>query len=156
MSTASDTPGIGFHPPTIHAVVFVAGWALGRFVLDLRLPAGTAIVAAGAVLTFGALALAGWAAWTMHAARTGIPVHHPVTTLVTAGPFAWTRNPLYLALNLLYAGVALLLGLGWPLLLMPLVVTALRILVIDKEERFLERRFPDAYGAYRARVRRWL
>lgn len=156
MTASTDTPGIGFHPPVIHAVAFAAGWALDRFVLELRLPAGAVTTATGAALAIGALALAGWAAWTMHKARTGIPVHHPVTALVRAGPFARTRNPLYLALNLLYAGAAILLKFAWPLLLLPLVVVALRILVIDKEERFLERRFQDDYRAYRAQVRRWI
>lgn len=156
MSSSGDTPGIGFHPPLLHAGAFVAGWTIDRFVLAIRLPGGWPTAAAGIALAIGGIALALWGAWTMYRARTGIPVHHKVTALVTRGPFAFTRNPLYMALNLVYAGIACALLMLWPLLLMPLVLVALQLLVIDREERFLERRFPDSYPAYRARVRRWL
>jgi protein-S-isoprenylcysteine O-methyltransferase Ste14 len=159
MSSSHDTPGIGFHPPLLHAAAFAAGWGLERLVARLP-PSGTvprgAALAAGIALAAIAIAIACWAAWTMHRARTGIPVHHPVNALVTHGPFAWSRNPIYLALNMLYVGAALVLEMGWPLLLLPVLLIALRILVIEREERFLERRFPDSYAVYRAKVRRWL
>jgi protein-S-isoprenylcysteine O-methyltransferase Ste14 len=156
MSSSDDTPGIGFHPPLLHAAAFAAGWAIDRFVLAIRLPGGSAMATAGIALALVGIALALWGAWTMYRARTGIPVHHKVNALVTGGPFAFTRNPLYMAINLIYAGVACALLMLWPLLLMPLVLVALQLLVIDREERFLARRFPESYPAYRARVRRWL
>lgn len=156
MSSPRETPGIGFHPPLLHAGAFAASWALDRFVLALRLPGGSSTAAAGFAFAVIGIALALWGLWTMHRARTGIPVHHKVTALVTGGPFAFTRNPLYMALNLIYAGTACALLALWPLLLMPIVLVALQLLVIDREERFLEQRFPDGYPAYRARVRRWL
>jgi protein-S-isoprenylcysteine O-methyltransferase Ste14 len=156
MSSAGDTPGIGFHPPLLHAVAFAAGWTLDRFVLMLRLPGGSSTAVAGIALVSVAIALALWGFWTMHRARTGIPVHHKVTALVTGGPFAFTRNPLYMAFNLAYAGMACTTLMLWPLMLMPIVLVVLQLLVIDREERFLERRFPDSYPAYRARVRRWV
>lgn len=159
MSQSSETPGIGFHPPLLHAIAFAIGWALERLLWQPPLPDALTrelAVGLGAAAATAGLLMGIWAAWTMHRARTGIPVHHPVNALVTSGPFAWSRNPIYLALNLLYGGAALVLALAWPLLLLPVVLVALRILVIDREERFLERRFPDTYPAYRARVRRWL
>ena len=62
---------------------------------------------------------------------------------------------MYLAWTLGYAGVALVTGTAWPLLLLPvvLVVTHLEVL---REERSLERRFGDAYRSYKASVRRYL
>lgn len=159
MSSASETPGIGFHPPLLHAAAFAAGWTLDRFVATLPIlpaPSRTLSIGLGVALATVGILIALWAAWTMHRARTGIPVHHPVNALVTSGPFAWSRNPIYLALNLIYGGAAFALSLAWPLVLFPAVLVALRVLVVDREERFLERRFPDVYPAYRARVRRWL
>jgi protein-S-isoprenylcysteine O-methyltransferase Ste14 len=47
-------------------------------------------------------------------------------------------------------------GVVWALILVPLVVLAVQRLAIVKEERYLERKFGDAYRQYRARVRRWI
>ena len=97
-----------------------------------------------------------WAVWEMRRARTGIPVHHPVTALVTGGPFAWSRNPIYLAFNSVYLGGAVLLNSWWPVLLLALVLIALHHLVITREERFLTVKFGESYRLYSSRVRRWL
>ena len=70
----------------------------------------------------------------------------PTIAIVAAGPFRFSRNPLYLSLTVLGAGVALLVNSGWGLLL----------LVIAREERYLEGKFDDEYSAYRERVRRWI
>ena len=63
---------------------------------------------------------------------------------------------MYLGLLLAYIGAALAFQLIWGLILLPLVVVALNRLVIQKEERYLERRFGPAYAEYRQRVRRWI
>lgn len=76
--------------------------------------------------------------------------------LITGGPFKFTRNPLYLGLVLLYAGVCLAAGATWPLLFLPVVVALLHWIVILPEEKYLEDRFDDDYRAYKARVRRWV
>lgn len=155
---AHDTPGIRFHPPLLHAIGFVLGWIGARLwtwpiapseLRDVRLGVGIALIALG-------LGIALWAALTMRRARTGIPVHHAVTALVTSGPFAWSRNPIYLALNCAYLGAAALLNSWWPVLFLAPVLIALQRFVIAREERFLAIKFDDAYRAYAGRVRRWL
>jgi protein-S-isoprenylcysteine O-methyltransferase Ste14 len=75
--------------------------------------------------------------------------------LVRGGPYAFSRNPMYVAWTLGYLGVALVAGLAWPLLLLPVVLAATQV-VVGREERSLERRFGDAYRSYRASVRRYL
>jgi protein-S-isoprenylcysteine O-methyltransferase Ste14 len=79
-----------------------------------------------------------------------------VSAFVTAGPFRWTRNPMYLGLVLAQAGGAFLLGNGWMLILLPLLVLVLDRVVIAGEERYLEAKYGAAYNEYRHRVRRWL
>jgi protein-S-isoprenylcysteine O-methyltransferase Ste14 len=75
--------------------------------------------------------------------------------LVDSGPYAHSRNPMYVAWTLGYVGVALVAGTAWPLLLLPVVLVVTHI-VVRREERSLERRFGDAYSSYKTSVRRYL
>ncbi len=58
-------------------------------------------------------------------------------------------------MTLLGAGVGLLANAGWVLALLPAAVAVVQQGVVEREEAYLARRFPDAYPAYRVRVRRW-
>jgi protein-S-isoprenylcysteine O-methyltransferase Ste14 len=75
--------------------------------------------------------------------------------LVDSGPYAFSRNPMYLAWTVGYVGVALVAGTAWPLMLLPVVLAVTQVVVM-REERFLERRFGDAYRSYKTSVRRYL
>ena len=92
-------------------------------------------------------------AWAVRAAA-GVDLDQP-NQLVDSGPYAFSRNPMYLAWTLGYVGVALVAGTAWPLLLLPVVLVVTQIVVM-REERSLERRFGDAYQSYKASVRRYL
>lgn len=75
--------------------------------------------------------------------------------LLTDGPFAYSRNPLYLGVCVVYLGATALLDSLWPLL--PLVVlVAYFDRVAAREEAYLEATFGDEFGRYREDVRRWL
>jgi protein-S-isoprenylcysteine O-methyltransferase Ste14 len=79
-----------------------------------------------------------------------------VRALVTSGIHGWSRNPIYIGMFLLYAGIGLAARSPWVLILMLPLAVILRYGVIAREETYLERRFGDAYRDYQARVRRWL
>jgi protein-S-isoprenylcysteine O-methyltransferase Ste14 len=91
--------------------------------------------------------------WAVRAAA-GVDLERP-DQLVDSGPYAHSRNPMYVAWTLGYLGVALVAGTAWPLLLLPVVLAVTQIAVL-REERSLERRFGDAYRSYKASVRRYL
>jgi protein-S-isoprenylcysteine O-methyltransferase Ste14 len=55
-----------------------------------------------------------------------------------------------------YVGLAILLNLVWPLLVLPGVLALLFLLVVRREERHLGATFGDAYRDYQRRVRRWI
>ena len=93
---------------------------------------------------------------TIEKAGTPIRTDRPVPRLVTDGPFRYTRNPGYLGLTMLYAGIAVLRNALWAILLLPLVLYVIQRQVIGREERYLERTFGEEYRAYKAQVRRWL
>ena len=75
---------------------------------------------------------------------------------MTGGPFRYSRNPLYLGLILLYAGIATAVDAVVVLVFLVPAVVVLYYGVIVREERYLERAFGEDYRSYKARVRRWL
>jgi protein-S-isoprenylcysteine O-methyltransferase Ste14 len=75
--------------------------------------------------------------------------------LVTFGPYAYTRNPAYVAELALWLGWATLFG-SLVILLGFVVLTVVIILALPREERGLERQFGETYRQYQARVLRWL
>lgn len=101
------------------------------------------------------LILAGlWlAAWGMRAAGD-VDLERP-DQLVRSGPYAFSRNPMYIASTLVYVGIALVANAAWPLLLLPVVLLVTHIVVV-REERSLERRFGAAYRSYKSSIRRYL
>ena len=98
----------------------------------------------------------GWFEWAMQLAGTPTNPYKPVSNLATDGPFRYTRNPAYLSLTMVYAGVAFLARAPWALALLPVALGVIRRGVIEREERYLERKFGAEYVSYKARVRRWI
>lgn len=145
----------GYHP----ALGFLAGLLAGLF-LDHRLPLpGTpwplALRLAGTLPMLASLGLGGWGIATLRRARTPIEPGRVPACLVTAGPFRFSRNPLYLAQLLFLTGLGLL-AFPWLLPFAALQSVLLDRLVIPREERLLAACFGEAYGSYRKRVRRLL
>jgi protein-S-isoprenylcysteine O-methyltransferase Ste14 len=75
--------------------------------------------------------------------------------LMTTGPYAYTRNPMYVAELALWLGWATLFG-SLVTLLGFVVLTVVIILILPWEERGLETQFGETYRQYQARVPRWL
>jgi protein-S-isoprenylcysteine O-methyltransferase Ste14 len=144
-------------PPTIPLAVMLVAEAMRWWhPLLLRLePVGWRWTLAVGCLV-AALTLVGTAVLTLRRARTPVEPWKPTRAIVDTGPYALSRNPIYvgfLALQLAYAwGRAN----GWGLVLLPLTVGVLQWGVIAREERYLRERFGEPYRAYAARVRRWL
>lgn len=153
----SDTPKVRIVPP----LVYLAGLAIGH-VVNWWLPADAdalpirAAWVAGAILLLLGLGLAASAMINFTRAGTTIRPDRASTSLVVAGPYKFTRNPMYVGLAIAYLGFAIADRSLPSLILLPVVLLIIRHAVIAKEEAFLERRFGSAYTAYKARVRRWL
>jgi protein-S-isoprenylcysteine O-methyltransferase Ste14 len=75
---------------------------------------------------------------------------------VRTGPYRFSRNPIYLSFILLVLGLSVWLNDLWLLVTLVPAVGFIAAVVIPREERFLERAFPDQYSSYKAVVRRWL
>ena len=77
-------------------------------------------------------------------------------TLVTTGPFARTRNPIYSGFLLIGAGIATLSNALAILAGVFVGVAALQVLVVRREEAYLERKFGEVYREYTKATKRWL
>ena len=124
----------------------------------LRIPRFSSAVttAFGVLLISLGFFLPVWAAVHFYAHRMRVISLEPQNSLVTTGPYRYSRNPLYLGGNVFcFFGAALVLGSPTAL-----VMTALHIplvnLMIRREEKQLERSFGEEFRAYKKQVRRWL
>ena len=75
---------------------------------------------------------------------------------MTDGLYSFSRNPIYLALSAIYAGIGFLAGNIWILALLGPTLAVVRIGVISREELYLEGKFGRRYTDYKGSVRRWL
>ena len=110
----------------------------------------------GAPVVLLAIGLFLFAVRTLRAAGTPVPGNRPTTTIVRTGPYRFSRNPIYLAFSLLQLGIALWVNSLWLVLTLLAAVAVMSRVVIPREERYLEARFPSEYSPYKASVRRWL
>lgn len=83
------------------------------------------------------------------------PIHR-TNTLVTTGPFARTRNPIYSGFLLIGAGMSILLNSMAMLIFVFVGVAAIQVLVIRREEAYLEAKFGEVYLGYVTQVKRWI
>jgi len=152
------TSGVRVPPPLYYLAGIGSGFGLDRLWPLALGPAPWALGwrLVGAALGVLAVGLALWAVATFRGAGTTPNPMRPTTALAFGGPYRFTRNPMYLGLATLQIAAALLGLTVWPLLTLPLVVWVVRRQVIDREERYLMRKFGEPYALYQARVRRWL
>jgi len=152
-----DNPGVIAPPPLIYAGGLVASLLLHlAFPIKVRLlPRRVSRRLGGSLIGIGIL-LSLYGYGVMRQTGTEVNPTKPSTALVAKGPFQFTRNPLYLSLTLLYSGIAMLMNALWAMLILPFVLLVMHRGVIEREERYLERKFGEEYQEYKARVRRWL
>lgn len=160
MNAGRRVAGAGYVPPP----VYFGGLFLLGLVLQWLVPAGVpgagalgaAYTTVGWGLALGGACLAAWAIATVKLRQTSGNIYKAPSLLVKTGPFALSRNPMYLSLALLYLGLVLIFDLGWALIGWPIAIAATTFLVIRPEEAWLEDLFGQDYRDYKARVRRWI
>ena len=142
-------------PPLIYGIglasALLLNWLWPSELLPgvLTLPVGLTIC-----LLAGLIAIGSFRAFAK--AGTNVDVKKPATAIVTAGPYSISRNPMYLALTLLLAGIGILANTFWVLAILPPVLVVVEFGVIRREEVYLENKFGEGYLQYKRSVRRWL
>ena len=152
---SDDSPGVLIFPPLLFVLCVGVGFA-AYLVRPSRFGLALGLRGLGFVLMLAAGAFALWGQRTMRAAGTNIRPDLPATAIVSAGPFAWSRNPLYLSLLAVYAGIGIMLASKTFLAFLVPLALVLHFGVVLREERYLDAKFGDVYRAYKARVRRWV
>jgi protein-S-isoprenylcysteine O-methyltransferase Ste14 len=153
--TPNDNPGVRFPPPLVYLAAIIGGYLLQRFAPlaigdgRVRVAAAWIFVGLWAVITIAAF----HAFWSR---RTSIVPVRPATTLVAAGPYRFTRNPMYVGLASLTVGAGLSMNTWWVILLLVPALILIDRFVIAREEAYLRRRFGAGYDEYMRRVRRWV
>jgi protein-S-isoprenylcysteine O-methyltransferase Ste14 len=119
-----------------------AGWNLLGYV-----PVAVGAVLLGWVMVFG---LSRYRDLPEH-----VPVDWSPALLMTGGPYALSRHPIYVGELALWLGWAVLYG-SIPVLIGFAVLAVLVGCLAPREERALEAKFGEVYRRYKARVPRWL
>ena len=151
----ADNPGVIAPPPLIYAGALAAGLLANRRYHMPILPRRIARTLGWPLVACG-LAVGFLGSREMRRAETTLDPRKPATTIVTGGPFRYTRNPLYLSMTLIFGGISALANALLPVLLLPMVLRLVRRGVIEREERYLERKFGDEYIEYKVRTPRWI
>jgi len=142
-------------PPVWLLLFVIIAWAMARllptpqFFPEVFSWVGGALVLAGLLISL-------WAVTTMMRARTTpIPRRDP-KTIVTSGPFAFSRNPIYLGDAMLLLGVVLWLQSWIALILVPIFIMLIERRYIIDEEKRLTSQFKQEFLAYCGKTRRWI
>jgi protein-S-isoprenylcysteine O-methyltransferase Ste14 len=135
--------------------VALVGVGLDHLLVISEFRSLTATVIGGSFISIGFL-IRVWATYFFYEKRMKVIATRPQETLLTSGPYRYSRNPLYLGGNVfIFLGAGLLLGSP-----AALAITAIHLPFIDlfirREERQLEQRFGDEWARYRRSVRRWI
>ncbi|MFQ6018715.1 MAG: methyltransferase family protein [Kiloniellaceae bacterium] len=150
-----DRPGVVARPPLIYLGFLGLGlgldalWPVAVIPEAVQYPAGAALIALGVGIVAAAFK-------QFRAAGTNVETSKPTNAIVTGGLYRFSRNPIYLALSSIYAGIGIAADNLWVLALLVPVLAIVRSGVIAREERYLEDKFGADYRRYKAAVRRWL
>lgn len=152
---AGDSAGVAVPPPFIYLGFLLLGvaldfaWPAPVLAAGVQFGAGALLIAAGAALCAASLR-------RLHRAGTTHKVQGPTTELVVEGPYRFSRNPIYLALALIHAGIGVAADSPWVAGSLVPTLVVIRRAVVAREEAYLERKFGEPYRAYKTADRRWL
>ena len=151
----SDSPQVIAPPPFIYLGGIMVGFILqlvkplSFLPKDLALPLGAALMVISIIFVTALFRV-------LKRAKTNVDVRKPTTSIVSAGPYRFTRNPIYLSMTLFTIGIAIWVNTIWILITLVPVLLVMQFGVISREESYLARKFGEEYLSYKSKVRRWL
>jgi protein-S-isoprenylcysteine O-methyltransferase Ste14 len=156
MSDQADAPNVVIHPPIALGMAIILALA-ANWVWPLPfLPPGIAHIELGLIVILGAFVLVRWSVQTFRKAKTNILTNQATLAIASTGPFAYSRNPIYVGALIGLIGFALAVNSLWFLVALVAIFFVLQFGVIAREEAYLTRKFGQTYLDYKAKVRPWL
>lgn len=154
---AADNAGVKIPPPVVLLIVVLLCIGAESLLSVSRFAAPQpAFLILGIFIALAGLLLGGSGIWRFFASGVHPSPARSVPRLVTAGAYRFTRNPMYLGMEMALIGVALANG-SYVFLLGALVMFLyFSVYVIPREEAYMMRKFGPEYREFCARVRRWL
>lgn len=149
-----DHPSVLAKPPLIF-FVFIGISFLFKRIYPAELWQGPAR-AAGLPLAISGFTLMFISARLFLKSETNINPFQPALKLVTTGPYRFSRNPMYIGLSMIYAGLAIVWSNPWMLLSLAPLLFVIYFGVIVPEEIYLGKKFGNEYFEYKKSVRRWV
>jgi protein-S-isoprenylcysteine O-methyltransferase Ste14 len=123
-SDEQEKAGVVAPPPLIYLGALIFGLLVGRRFPIRFLPCKMAR-GLGWPLLGGGVLLLSWFERAMRQADTPASPYKPVSHIATEGPFRYTRNPGYLSMAMIYAGIATIANALWAILLLPVALLAI-------------------------------
>ncbi|HEY8052299.1 MAG TPA: isoprenylcysteine carboxylmethyltransferase family protein [Steroidobacteraceae bacterium] len=144
-------------PPAVAGIIAIAMWGTSRLAPLLQLPGTVRFGAAAAILLAG-IGFSAGGVFAFRRARTTVNPTKPeqASSLVSAGIYQVTRNPMYVGLACVLVAWAVFLSSAWALPGPVAFVLYIGRFQITPEERALAKLFGTEYADYQSKVRRWL
>lgn len=150
-----DRANVIAFPPLLFLGTFLVSLLLRFLFPTPLLPTTTALIIGLLVALAGVLLLLlGFREMRRH--KTTINPSGVTTTIVSGGLYRHTRNPMYIALTVIYVGSSVAANAWWGFLLLIPLLLLVQKGIIEREETYLTRKFGDEYLRYKAKVRRWV
>jgi protein-S-isoprenylcysteine O-methyltransferase Ste14 len=158
MTEVHETAGVIAPPPLIALAAVLIGlaldWLAPAYVLALLLSLQTRIALGVLLIVLGGLlAVAGKRSFER--AETNVNPYKPSLVLTTTGVYAYLRNPMYVGLGLLVAGIGVALASDWTLVMLVVGAVVIHVGVVKREERYLSAKFGAPYRQYMDTVPRY-
>jgi protein-S-isoprenylcysteine O-methyltransferase Ste14 len=156
-SEVKDGAAVRFPPPFVPVIALVAGVVLEKWIFPISWPLSNVLrFGLGGLLIVVGLALMAAAFGLFRSTGQDPKPWESTPEIISTGIYGFTRNPMYVSMGVLQAGIGLTIENIWVVLLVPATWTTIYLIAIRHEEAYLERKFGSVYQDYKDTVRRWL
>jgi len=147
---------VRFPPPAVYVGFILLGWGL-LYAAALPIPGPRSVsLLAGVVIILAGFWLVADAGKLFKRTGQEPAPWKPTPELVLSGAYRFTRNPMYLGMTCIQAGLGVAVNNLWITVLAPFSLLAVHFLAVMPEERYLSEKFGKSYRSYLSKVRRYL
>ena len=153
--TTSDKAGVLMFPPLLYLLVLATGILISYF-FPKQLIGFSIALPMGIIISMAGIASLIFAAHLFRKNKNPVNPSGSTQLIISNGIYKYTRNPMYLSLTIIYTGISIITNAWFSfVLLFPLLIVVQKG-IIEREEKYLTRKFGDEYLAYKGKVRRWI